>query len=414
MKLFRDEVIQHRQQRLYGEVVLSQPVSTRLVVMGLACSVAILVAWLLLSTYTRIEAVRGILVTDRPSAKVLAPVPGVVAQLRVREGTLVRKGDPLAVISIDRQAASGHEVVADSLGTIEVRRSLADEQIELAYAKEVSDRAALAENIKVAAVELASLRSQLALQKEMVASNQRLFDQSTILVERAVISRVDYERKRQALIASRQQLESLDQQAVSKAAEHRQLSSQLKGITNEVRRQIVDLKVGREALAQQKAQLEGQQAYIVTAPVSGRVTALQAAEGRIASSNSPMMVILPEGAKLKAELYAPSRAVGFVRPGQETRLLYDAFPYQRFGSYAGRVQSISGTIIDPRETDVPLKLEEPAYRVLVSLDDEPAGNGGASLTLQPGMTLQANIVLERQSFLQWLLRPLHAIRNRSG
>ena len=123
---------------------------------------------------------------------------------------------------------------------------------------------------------------------------------------------------------------------------------------------------------------------------------------------------MPEGAKLSAELYAPTRAIGFVEPGKETRLLYDAFPYQRFGSSLGTVASISRIAIDPRETDIPLPLEESVYRVQVDLQNQHVAAYGKRTSLQPGMTLQANIVLERQSFLAWLLQPLNAVLNRSS
>jgi membrane fusion protein len=124
------------------------------------------------------------------------------------------------------------------------------------------------------------------------------------------------------------------------------------------------------------------------------------------------MVIIPVDTELRAELYAPTRAIGFVREGQETRILYDAFPYQRFGSFGGRVASISRTVIDPRESEVPLRLEEPVYRIQVALDRQDLEARG--VPLQPGMTLNANIILERQSFLGWLLKPLNAVLRRNS
>ena len=128
---------------------------------------------------------------------------------------------------------------------------------------------------------------------------------------------------------------------------------------------------------------------------------------------APLMVIVPTEAELSAELYAPSRAVGFVEPGKETRLIYDAFPYQRFGSFEGSVASISRIAIDPRETDIPFPFEEPVYRISVSLDEQAIEAFGEPAPLQAGMTLQANIVLERQSFLAWLLQPLNAVLKRN-
>jgi membrane fusion protein len=159
--------------------------------------------------------------------------------------------------------------------------------------------------------------------------------------------------------------------------------------------------------------LEGEQSYVIKAPIAGRVTALAAGAGRAATSARPLMVIVPTDAQLQAELYAPTRSIGFVEPGEETRLLYDAFPYQRFGSFEGRVASISRIAVDPRETEIPFPFEEPVYRVRVHLDQQSIEAFGEPAPLQPGMTLQANIVLERQSFLAWILQPLNAVLNRT-
>ena len=95
--LFRPEVSEHRRQGLQGEVILNQSVSVSLLVATMVAIAAAAIAWVTLGSYARTETVRGILVTERPSAKVAAPAPGIVAELAVREGTVVRKGDRLTV-----------------------------------------------------------------------------------------------------------------------------------------------------------------------------------------------------------------------------------------------------------------------------------------------------------------------------
>jgi len=169
-----------------------------------------------------------------------------------------------------------------------------------------------------------------------------------------------------------------------------------------------------ETLAQQRARLQGERAYVLTAPIAGRVAALQTAAGRTVDASVPLMEILPEGSALQALIYAPTRAIGFVRPGQEVRLLYDAFPYQRFGSFSGRIVSVSRVVIDPRQLAAPLAIEEPVYRVEVAPDAQGVAAFGEHMPLQPGMTLTANIILERRSFLDWLLAPVRAVLRRNG
>ncbi len=414
MGLFREEVSEHRRSRLHGEVVLSQPLSTRLMVGGLFAIIAITGTWVSLGSYARIETVSGILVTDIPSAKVIAPQPGVVTLLDASEGQYVKAGDRLAVINLDRRAIAGEAVAARGLDALEARRDLARSQVGLSAQRAMAERTRLSSAISAANVQASSLREQIVLQEQVVASNRTMFDQIAKVVERGFVSKVEFERRRQTLISSQQQLAGLRQQLVSRMADAEQAQAQMASLAVESAQSVSDIQSNLQAIAQQQAQLEGEQGYIVTAPITGRVTALQTAAGRTANPGLPMMAIVPEHSGLKAELYAPTRAIGFVKSGQEVRILYDAFPYQRFGSFAGKVRSVSRIVIDPRESEVPLKLEEAVYKVTVALDGQAIAAYGDKIPLQPGMTLQANIVLERQSFLQWLLQPLNAVLKRTA
>lgn len=414
MSLFRGEVTEYRKSRLHGEVVLSQPLSTRLMVGALFAIIAIAGTWVSLGTYARIETVPGILITDIPSAKVVATEPGVVTELRATESQLVKAGDRLAVINLDRRAAAGETVASRGLDALDRRQRLAQSQVGLSSRREAAETGRLVTAIAAAEDQAVSLREQIALQEQVVASNQNLYDQIAKVVERGFVSKVEFERRRQTLIGSQQELAGLRQQLSARLADAAQARAQITSLSAESAQGISEIQSNLQAMVQQQAQLEGEQGYIVTAPISGRVTALQTAAGRTANPNVPLMVIVPDRSQLKAELYAPTRAIGFVKPGQETRILFDAFPYQRFGSFGGKVQSVSRIVIDPRENEVPLKLEEAVYRVTVALDKQAIAAYGEKVPLQPGMTLQANIVLERQSFLSWLLQPLNAVLKRTA
>lgn len=411
MELFRQEVLEHRAQRLHGEVVLGQPLATRMIAAALLLVIVAAGAWIVLGSFARIESAPGLLVTEAPSAKVVAAVPGVVTSLTVEEGSRVARGDKLAVITLERRAEDGAALAGAGLATIRSRMALSQAQIGLAGARLASERRRLSSAVAAAEGQAAQLSGQIAIQEEIVGSNQRLFEQMGAVVERGFVSKVEYERRRQSYLNARQSLNALAQQRAAAGSEAAQARAQLAGLEAEGATQVNDIRASMAALEQQDAQLRGEQGYVLTAPIAGRVTALQTAEGRTASPALPLMTIVPEGSALRADVYAPTRAIGFVRAGQETRLLFDAFPYQRFGSFGGRIEGVSRIVIDPRETDIPLKLEEPVYRVTVRLDRQHAEAFGERLPLQPGMTLKANIVLERQSFLDWLLAPFRAVVN---
>ena len=173
-----------------------------------------------------------------------------------------------------------------------------------------------------------------------------------------------------------------------------------------------DPQIALSTLQRQQTRLGTEFGYSVKAPVSGQVTALQIAVGRSVTPIVPLMTIIPPDTKLKADLYLPTKAVGFVKRGQEVKLLYDAFPYQKFGSYSAKIENISRVALSADETGAPLQLEGPVYRITVQLSRQQIEAYGQKVALQPGMTLVANIVLERQSLVDWLLDPLRAVAER--
>jgi membrane fusion protein len=411
--LFRPEVAEARKQRVHGEIVLTQPVRTRMLVMLLALAVAIMAAWIVLGRYSRTEVAMGILVTDDASAKVLAIRPGQVTDLLVREGDVVRAGQRLAAIRVEQASESGGSEIGEGLAAIELQRGLADQQVHLSGARGASERSRLAATLAGLAQQRADLADQITIQSEVVASAEDTFERIQTVVEKGFISKLEVERRRQAWLAARQELGRLNQQVNAARADEAGTRAEIAGIAANTGSEVASARSSSQTLAQQRARLRGERAYVVTAPVAGRVTALQAAVGRTVDSGIPLMVIVPEGSKLHADVYAPSRAIGFVKPGQEVRLLYDAFPYQRFGSFTGRIARVSRTAMDPRELNVPLKIEEPVYRIEVTPGAQAVDAFGERLPLQPGMTLRANIVLDRRSFGEWLLQPLNAVLRRN-
>jgi membrane fusion protein len=147
---------------------------------------------------------------------------------------------------------------------------------------------------------------------------------------------------------------------------------------------------------------------VIESPLEGRVASVQARLGQTVGSESLQMILLPKDSKLEAELFVPTRAAGFIKPGQHVNLLYDAFPYQKFGAARGEVTQVSSAIINPSELNIGVKLEEPVYRVTVNITKQTIDAYGQVFQLQPGMTLQADIVVEEVILWEMLFEPLLA------
>src|SRR5919107_1904104 len=118
-----------------------------------------------------------------------------------------------------------------------------------------------------------------------------------------------------------------------------------------------------------------------------------------------MLSIVPKGAKLEAQLFGPSSAIGFIRAGQRVMLRYQAYPYQKFGQYEGTVASVSRSAISPSELSQQLAgltslygANVPVYRITVTLASQTVRAYGEPVPLQPGMQLEADIMMVRRRF----------------
>jgi membrane fusion protein len=163
---------------------------------------------------------------------------------------------------------------------------------------------------------------------------------------------------------------------------------------------------------QQKTELLAREEVLLTAPVAGRVTNLMVSRGQQVQGAQVLMQLLPESGFLYAQLLVPTRAFGFIQPGQTTWLRFDAFPYQRFGLYQGEVSQLSKAVLMAQDPDSPVQIQEPVYQVQVKLHQQFIEAYGEQMPLQAGMLLSADIVLEQRSVLSWLLEPLISLRGR--
>ncbi len=192
---------------------------------------------------------------------------------------------------------------------------------------------------------------------------------------------------------------------------YKQTQSRLLQSPIKARRLMIDNKHQLLDLEQNIIELNSRESYSIKSTINGKVTSIQSKTGQMVTSKHPLLAILPDDAKYQAELFIPSRAIGFIESGKQVMIRYDAFPYQQFGLYQGSISDISGSIFLPGELPVPVILEEPVYRVKVILKSQFVTAFSKQLTLQSGMLLDADIILEKRTFVEWLFEPLFSLKS---
>ena len=224
------------------------------------------------------------------------------------------------------------------------------------------------------------------------------------------ISEPEYRKRELAALEQKQKLNSLNQQLADRENKLTESRYSLEQLPTVMAGKVEGLHSELATTEQRIAEISGRRAYVIRAPVDGRIATLQATIGQFADPRQPQMEIIPSESVLQAELFVPTRAIGFVEPGQKVRILYEAFPYQQFGTYGGRVNQISRTVLTKSDTSGPIELKEPSYRVTAVLDRPDIDAYGKHVPLQADMLLRADIILEKRSLMTWILHPLLSVR----
>jgi membrane fusion protein len=225
------------------------------------------------------------------------------------------------------------------------------------------------------------------------------------------------QRGEQESIDDRAKLEAMERSQFTLQREQIQIEATLREMPMRRRTQFAEIDRNVSALDQELAEAESRRKIVISAPYDGVVTAVQAEKGSSAQANIPLMSVVPAGSDLQASLYGSSRAIGFVKPGQKVSIRYQAFPYQKFGSYVGTVASVSKSAINPAELPQQLAgLYTPAeslFRINIKLDRQTATTYGEPAPLQAGMQLEADVITDSRRLIEWMFEPLFTLTGKS-
>ena len=410
MSLFRREAMEARSKAGMGEVIIIQPRIFKimtLIAVGLVLAAAALAAF---GQFSRKETVIGYLAPEEGVAALYATRGGVVSEVLVAEGEMVEAGQVLVRVATDAAADDGEAALATQVRQIEARLEEARLQLDVTEARFEAQQSRLTDRHSALSVELDQLRERLSLARESEAIVRAQWQRFQTLSERDLAPSVEVAERRQALIEAQASSADISRLLSEREAERRDAKHALSLAPSERDLELSRLREQLQALEQNRSELRRAAGYALTATVSGQVTALQAVKGTAVSPNQPLAAILPEGSDLRAHLLAPTRAAGFITPGQEVRLRVDAFPYQRFGAVPGRIIDMSGTVIAPNELAAPVMVQEPVYRLTVALDSQTIDAYGTAQSLQAGMALQADILVDRRPLWRWFIDPVVAAR----
>lgn len=411
-KLFRQEAIDAQRERFLGDASLARPVPLWVFTVLAAGAAALLLIIAIWGQYQRRERVEGFLEIDAGAARVLIPTAGRVSALRIKEGDEVAAGDPMAVISFDKANAAGSSTGAAIADELKQRRALLER--EQAQLKELGDQQVAQVRKRVADLqnEITQLDREVKLQEQRLASAREQAQRFQKLAAEKFVSDLVARQKMDDATDQEIRLQALKRQRATLDRDLSAAKLDEPAVALKSRSQVDQLSRQLSELTQTETQEESRRENLIRAPIAGTVTNIAVNAGQSVADDTPLATVMPKGGGLHAELLVPTRAIGFVTKGQDVMLRYEAFPFERFGQYRGTVKEISRTVWSAGEKLGPTVIREPVYRVTVQLERQTVAALGQDIPLRSGMLVNADLLLEKRSLLEWMFEPVLKIWGR--
>ena len=384
--LFREQVLNQQTSRMQGEVSLVQVPAfywlTGLILFVVVCSFI----FLLSGSYARKTVVFGVLQPEQGVIRIQTSQAGTVQKLLVKEGEKVKAGQPLIELTMQHFSSEQTELNASlkkELGAI-LSNLQRQKQQEIA-SQRIREQDIIERNVS-AQLQLNQVLQQQATFQQRLELNQRLVKQVSQLSGTGFISNLELSRQQDTLLALQQQEQVLQGQRLTLEEQLKQQQSLQKQLPIDHQATVAQLDNQISELRNQLTRLQHEQSSMIRAPKAGTISGILPGPGYFINAGSIVLSLLPEGAELEAIVYVPTSAVAFIEPGQDVRLRFHAFPYERFGVQLGRVNEVSHTVLMPEEV-ADITLQEPSYRVRVQLSSQQIQAYNRELPLRAGMAV---------------------------
>ena len=331
-----------------------------------------------------------VLVPNEGADPIQSPRMATVNRVAVSEGQTVALGAELFVLRSDeiRGLDTEWRTLTQDLHTHEESLIKAD--------------AAYISQLEIKLGEIAQTESEVKFREKHVASSRELLQRMEKLSKTGGISQIELIKLRLEVAGSEKDL-SVTQRSLQQANfERERLEAEHARVRGEEASEIEKNKMRLSAL---KSDLESSQQNLLSirAPYPAVVISLaQRNAGSVVQHGQELCQLARIDAKPRARLLLPESGLPKLATGQQARFFFEAFPYQRYGTVAAKLDWISPSAVSSPEGS--------HFVALASLDHTAIPVRRRPLPLRVGMKGEARIVVGRRTLIEYAFEPVRQLR----
>lgn len=358
---------------------------------------AVLAAGLTWAKFARVEEItqgEGKIISKSREQVIQSLEGGILAELDVREGIVVEKGQVLLKIDPTRAKASYREALSKLVGLEGAIARLRAEayQQALVFPDVVKEDPAVVQQETLA---YNARRRALDASIQALQGSYGLISKEIGLAEplaaKGLVSEVE-------ILRMRRQANDLQSQMVERRNKYQaDANSELSRLEMELSQTTENL-VGRADVVERTT---------VLAPVRGTVKDVRVNTiGGVIQPGEKILEIVPLEDQLLVEGKIKPADVAFLRPGLPATVKVSAYDYGVYGGLKGTVEHISPDTLTDDQKAAAGRPDATYYRVQVLTETSALHAGGKTLPIIPGMTATVEIRTGEKTILEYLLKPV--------
>lgn len=391
----------------------------------------IMITWASLADIDEVTRGDGKAIPSSRLQKIQNLEGGIVAEVFVHEGEVVKAGAPLLRLDDTRFRSNAGESEADRLA-LEARIQRLTAQLDnketLTLSPEILNKTPDIANgeMELFASVNKRIQSELSgLNEQLVQKKQELLDyqakgaqyrrslgllqqeisMSEPLVAKGAISKVEVLRLRRSEVETRGQLESVTLAVPRAEAAIKEIESKINETRGRYRSEALSqLNEARTDLskieASGKAIEDRVNRTLVTSPVRGIVQQLMVNTiGGVIQPGNDLVEIVPLDDTLLVEAKIRPQDIAFLRPGQEAMVKFTAYDYTIYGGLKAKLEQISPDTVTDKDG-------KSFYVIRLRTEKNHLGSDEKPLIIIPGMVASVDIITGKKTILSYLLKPI--------
>jgi membrane fusion protein len=404
--LFRATAVEASAGTQIGEPLVTHWRGVALFTLSAFALVVALLAFAATTEYSPVNRVPSYVEPRGGLVRLSAPISGHVRELVVAQGASVRRGALLAVLNSDRLRADGGSEHGALRRDLEDERATIDREMGAARQEADANQVLIDRKRQGLRAERDALQAQIEASDQLLNSLKAQSEQFATVAIQGYATKLQATQKKDEVTSQRSRLAELraalarvDVEIATNDGERQVMAARFNGLIENRKRSSGEL--GRLIV---QSDSEAEQA--IRAPADGVVSTALIASGQSVAAGQPLFTIAPADAPLIVRLLVPARAVASVKAGLGVKVVFRAYPQEKFGQFDARVESVSEMPSLPSEIDHIYELSEPVFVATASLPTVLRAADGRVLKIKAGMLADTLVPIERRTVLEWLFEPV--------